>query len=353
MADREDSPREMTQAKKKQVATVVSYALLALLLVLLLILCIGALADGCETSEGDSSTSSGDSTPTDKIKFGSSTVTSESAAAGSLVLANVKNDYTVDEATLANVWNYRATQHKGDNPYQLSGMFSLMDETALEALDRMLVDCAQATGSKNVLVRTGYMTEAERAENPSLIREHADDWKTGLGVELRIANSSGSGNSKLSADPIVQTWLNDNAAKYGFVVRYPDEKAELTGVAQYTDYFRYVGVAHASYMKNEGLCLEEYLVKLLNYTSKDRLTIQAADGKTYEVYFCEVTGDTRISAPTNYSYDISGTTVIASDGSTDIKKTGVVVTIDRSQLVDPNAETDTTAESATETRAAG
>lgn len=344
MADRDgSSSRESALAKKKQLATVVSYALFALLLLLLLILCIGSLADGCGSTE-ETPTESGASTPTDKIKFGTYTITSEDTKTGSLVLANALNDYVADEASFADVYAYRSAQHKGNNPYQLSGMFSLMDKTALEALDRMLTDCAKATDSKDVLVRTGYLTEKERTEHQSLLREHADDWKTGLGVELRIRNSSGNGNSKLSSNPIVQTWLNDNAAKYGFVVRYPTEKTELTGVAEYTDYFRYVGVAHASYMKAEGLCLEEYLVKLLNYTSKDRLSIRAADGKTYEVYFCEVAGSTQISCPTNYAYSTSGTTVITSDGTTNesIKKSGVVVAIDRSTLVDPTPATDTT-----------
>lgn len=349
MADREDSPREMTQAKKKQIATAVSYALLALLLVLVLILCIGALADGCETSEGNGTESGDSSTPTDKIKFGSASVTAADAKMGTLVLANALNDYEAATDAFANVYSFWNTQQGTSKAYRISGMFTLMDKTALEALDRMLTDCAQATGSKDVLVRTGYMTESERAEYPSLLREHADDWKTGLGVELRIQNSNGTGNSKLSANPVVETWLNDNAAKYGFVVRYPNDKAELTGVAEYTDYFRYVGVAHATYMKANGLCLEEYIERLPIYTSKDRLTIQAVDGKTYEVYYCEVTGDTQISCPTNYVYTVSGT-----------NKGGVIVTVDRSQLVDPNAATGTsadgtgtTAEPSTETGAAG
>ena len=50
-----------------------------------------------------------------------------------------------------------------------------------------------------------------------------------------------------------------NAHKYGFILRYPDDKQEITGIIFEPWHFRYVGVEHATIMTDQNLCLEEYL----------------------------------------------------------------------------------------------
>ena len=63
----------------------------------------------------------------------------------------------------------------------------------------------------------------------------------------------------INANDAGKTWLANNAHKYGFVMRYPDAKSDITGVSGYESAYRYVGVAHATYMYNNNLCLEEYV----------------------------------------------------------------------------------------------
>lgn len=311
--------RKVTKKQQIRAVTLAIYGLAALLLLLLLILCISAIAASCADSDNG-----GIKLPTESVQFGSLQVTEEDVKTGTLVLANELNAYSIsdDDPSLTDVYNYRNQKHGGNNPYQLSGMFSYMNKEAMAALDEMLTACAQETGVTKVLVRVAYMTEAERKENPGLLKTHADDWKTGLGAELRILTETG--NAALTSNTAVYAWLTENAARYGFIDRYPAEKATMTGVAEYIGYFRYVGVVHATYIKANNLCLEEYLEFLTRYTSKDRLSITGADGKTYEVYYCEVSGGSAaISCPTNYAYAISGT-----------NKGGVVITIDRTTAVD-------------------
>lgn len=68
--------------------------------------------------------------------------------------------------------------------------------------------------------------------------------------------------------PILQTnfenstaskWLNENAHDYGFILRYPKDKENITGYKYEPWHFRYVGVEHAKYIKENNLTLEEYL----------------------------------------------------------------------------------------------
>ena len=54
-------------------------------------------------------------------------------------------------------------------------------------------------------------------------------------------------------------WLTENAWKYGFVLRYPSSKAKLTGIDYEPWHFRYVGLDHAKYIYEHGLCVEEYV----------------------------------------------------------------------------------------------
>ncbi len=61
------------------------------------------------------------------------------------------------------------------------------------------------------------------------------------------------------ADTKAGKWLAENCWKYGFIIRYPADKVELTGYAYESWHIRYVGVDHAKAIWEQGICLEEYL----------------------------------------------------------------------------------------------
>lgn len=53
-------------------------------------------------------------------------------------------------------------------------------------------------------------------------------------------------------------WLAANCAKYGFIIRYPQDKKEITGVSYEPWHVRYVGIEAATYITASGLTLEEF-----------------------------------------------------------------------------------------------
>ena len=81
---------------------------------------------------------------------------------------------------------------------------------------------------------------------------------TGLAVDLY-----GSGDYSLTesfANTKAYEWLMENCADYGFILRFPEGKEEITGVIYEAWHFRYVGdpdIAHE--IMDNNLCLEEYL----------------------------------------------------------------------------------------------
>ena len=59
-------------------------------------------------------------------------------------------------------------------------------------------------------------------------------------------------------------WLSVNAKDYGFIMRYPEEKADITGIAYEPWHWRYVGKEHSYKMEELDMCLEEYIEYLEN-----------------------------------------------------------------------------------------
>ena len=59
-----------------------------------------------------------------------------------------------------------------------------------------------------------------------------------------------------------QKWLEENCYKFGYVVRYPDGKTNITKIIYEPWHIRYVGVPLATYLYNNRLCLEEFYTKL-------------------------------------------------------------------------------------------
>jgi D-alanyl-D-alanine carboxypeptidase len=54
-------------------------------------------------------------------------------------------------------------------------------------------------------------------------------------------------------------WLEENCYRFGFVLRYPADKQDVTGIKYESWHFRYVGRTAATEMHELGMCLEEYL----------------------------------------------------------------------------------------------
>ncbi len=57
----------------------------------------------------------------------------------------------------------------------------------------------------------------------------------------------------------VHNWLAEHSWEYGFIVRYPEGKSDITGILYEPWHFRYVGVELAKELYESGLCLEEYM----------------------------------------------------------------------------------------------
>lgn len=245
------------------------------------------------------------------FKLTEATVTKDQLQKGTLLIVNATHPYSIPEdLNLSNIAAYR-NERDDSYPYQIANPSAMQLETeALANAHNMLM----AVKNDDVQISSAFRTVEDQNAISSTIQGGHSDHHTGMLISL-----TGYQSADISS---AYTWLNENAYKYGFVLRYPDSKAEITGVSDYTTAYRYVGIAHATYMSANGMCLEEYVEYLKNNTTcENMLTVSGNNGSTYGVYYCEADeGDTifvpDVSDDDKLSYTVSGT----NDG-------GVVITV--------------------------
>ena len=107
----------------------------------------------------------------------------------------------------------------------------------------------------------GVSLEAAQAEAARWVAlPGTSEHQTGLAVDI-VSLFNQMLDETQESTPEFQ-WLAENAWKYGFILRYPEDKSEKTGIAYEPWHFRFVGKEAAEEMHDLGLCLEEYLESL-------------------------------------------------------------------------------------------
>lgn len=80
-----------------------------------------------------------------------------------------------------------------------------------------------------------------------------------LGLAVDIVAESNQMLDASQEQTAEQQWLMANSYKYGFILRYPADKSEITGISYEPWHYRYVGKEAAKAMMAQNICLEEYL----------------------------------------------------------------------------------------------
>ena len=234
-----------------------------------------------------------DDSPIGSIQYQETTKFSTDIEAGPLSIINASYGIEKLPTELATM---TAPKIDGTPIYRCSGSM-LIQPAAQAAFDAMMTEYFNIYGADETVSVTTVFRSLKDQEGKSMPAGHSDH-HSGYLLALNIA---------ASANP--EHWIFKNCHKYGFVLRYPTDKRAQTGVAEdYTEAIRYVGVAHATYMKENNLCLEEYAQQLQASSVDKQVQINGADGKLYSAYYVPAVASqlTQIKIPANYVYEISG-----------------------------------------------
>lgn len=222
-----------------------------------------------ETSSVPEETSSSESVPeTSSIPETSSSETEEPSPKdyGTLILVNpwnyIPEDYTLELETVQGKYkmdikasesarNLVAAAKEAGFNMQLCSAYRTVEKSA-ELYERKV----------NQYIGYGYSeadakVEAAKWVAPPGTSEH----HTGLAMDL-VSSDYWNYYSDLEHDYEKFDsfkWMYEHCAEFGFILRYPKDKQDITGITYEPWHYRYVGVEAAKYIMENGLCLEEYL----------------------------------------------------------------------------------------------
>ncbi|MGN0620242.1 MAG: D-alanyl-D-alanine carboxypeptidase family protein [Porcipelethomonas sp.] len=258
------------------------------------------------------SVSSNDSQPENEFIYVSDSADNENVYSGPLILVNSEKKYQGNSDGLVSMFDVKEkAKSEGYSVYDKD--VKLRNEAA-QQLDKMLTAFSSETGITDIQVTGGYRSIETQQEYYDAADDISgvsapgySDYHTGYSADIDVISDDGESMGFDGTGDYA--WFAENCYKYGFVVRSPEDKTDITGLAYRPWHFRYVGIPHSYYMHEKNLCLEEYSDLLKKYSYEiEHLNIEA-DGKSYETYYILMdasSSTTIISVPSSKEYTVSG-----------------------------------------------
>lgn len=231
----------------------------------------------------------------------------EEVYGGNLVMVNGNHIYhfPAEDTNIVTLYDHIKTEYFNVSDFEVK-----LDEEVVDHLNDLMQDFAETKNNTDIFVIGGYRSaedQNQRYNNGiSGVIAGFSDYHTGRSFDMGIFPQDGSSSGYYSPTGIY-SWIDEHAADYGFVVRFPEGKESFTNEKARTQTYRYVGVPHSTYMKQNNLCLEEYIEKIKSYTINKPLEISS--GKSvYTVYYVSADDGekTNIGVPEDRDYEISG-----------------------------------------------
>lgn len=197
-----------------------------------------------------------------KTKPSQGNVTASFQTGWNMILVNpwnkMDNNFTVELTQLA---NGHAIDKRAYPDLQ-----NMMDDARAQGLSPIICSSYRTSEKQHTLFdkeTKGYLVqgytqeEAEKEAAKWVAVPGTSEHQTGLAVDI-VAQSYQMLDER-QADTPEQKWLMENSYKYGFILRYPTDKSEITGISYEPWHYRYVGKEAAKEIYERGICLEEYL----------------------------------------------------------------------------------------------
>lgn len=186
-----------------------------------------------------------------------------------------KTPYQNKDYILVNKYIYMDDNYIPDNLEDLSTSYSRsgmkLVNTAKTALEKMIT--AAKNDGYTIRVMSSYRSynyqvnlynryvqnDGKKAADTYSARPGYSEHQTGLCIDVDdgIINYTDFEKSKSFK------WMKDNAHKYGFILRYPSDKTEITGYTYESWHYRYVGEKIATYIKKHNITFDEYYVEFI------------------------------------------------------------------------------------------
>lgn len=209
---------------------------------------------------------------------------------GNLVLVNYDHKY--ERADTVELTNVRANRKSN---VQVSGIALSLTQQTLDAFDKLSDDLDSIGCPYSLLLNSGYRSSADQQEVwDTYLNQNGQDYvnsyvavpwysehHTGLAADITFFTENYT--TMPLSDTEYGTWITDNCDNYGLILRYPENKVEITRIAHEPWHFRYVGITHAKACNHLGMCFEEYTEYVKNHTLDGKILNMKSD-YTFEEY---------------------------------------------------------------------
>lgn len=139
--------------------------------------------------------------------------------------------------------------------YEAKEYFEKMcSQAKIDGYDIMAVSTFRSSDYQDKLYNNYCLEKGiEYADMCSAKKEHSEH-QTGLAVD--VSDKNGDYDNFINTKEF--EWMKNNAYKYGFILRYPKYKTDITGYMYEPWHYRYVGINIARYIYENNITLEEY-----------------------------------------------------------------------------------------------
>ncbi|MDD4706119.1 MAG: M15 family metallopeptidase [Bacilli bacterium] len=188
----------------------------------------------------------------------------------------IKNNYKDEKLMLVNKYYYLDKDYEPENIITTTGTYSYannsLNEETYNAYQE-LYDAAKSDGYTILIVSSyrnyEYQEELWNERKALYGTRKADEYAARAGhsehqtgYALDVADFYDT-NDKFG-DTKSYLWMKDNAHKYGFILRYPKDKEDITGYSYEPWHYRYVGKETANKIFKENITFDEYYAYYLN-----------------------------------------------------------------------------------------
>lgn len=140
----------------------------------------------------------------------------------------------------------------GTNEEALNAFNNMKKEASKNGISLKIVSGYRSYETQAAIFKKNVNLYGEEKANTFSAKPGQSEHQTGLAFDINSTEWA-------FADTAEGKWLAENCHKFGFIIRYPKGKEELTGYVYEPWHIRYIGISAATEIKNLGVCLEEYL----------------------------------------------------------------------------------------------
>lgn len=162
-------------------------------------------------------------------------------------LAEVENNYYVDKRIVRYLQQMLADGRKEGLDFWICSAYRTMEKQT-----QLYENKVQRLMAEDGL---SYAEAYEEAGN-TVAYPGTSEHQLGLAVDIVAKDYQILDDKQANTDEA--KWLEENCWKYGFILRYPLDKTEETGIIFEPWHYRYVGIEAAKEIMEQGICLEEY-----------------------------------------------------------------------------------------------